>query len=189
VKVWLHAFLTSALDGGEWSVSRLDHFNRGEITPGSHCMGGWVGPRAGLNTAVAGRKISSPRRESSPISSSPKPSRYNDCAIPAPTLREVAKNTLNRIYSKYLQSLLQNLRFSRRWRFNSRSSGLWRRVVLWQETDVSEELTTSVFRGHNPEHFDFNLCYSPRIRDQLSQSYKKRERNYFSKNKKRSLPD
>jgi hypothetical protein len=26
VNVWLHAFLTSALDGGEWSASRPGHF-------------------------------------------------------------------------------------------------------------------------------------------------------------------
>jgi hypothetical protein len=27
VDVWLHAFLTSALDGDEWSASRFDRFN------------------------------------------------------------------------------------------------------------------------------------------------------------------
>jgi hypothetical protein len=41
-------FLTSALDGGEWSASRLGHFIPGERAPGTHCIGGWVGPRAGL---------------------------------------------------------------------------------------------------------------------------------------------
>jgi len=28
-------------------------------------------------------------------------------------------------------SLVLDLRFTRRWRLESRSSGLWRRVVLW----------------------------------------------------------
>jgi len=46
VEVELHAFLTSALDGGE-------------IAPGTYWIGSCVGPRAGLD-AVANRKISSP---------------------------------------------------------------------------------------------------------------------------------
>jgi hypothetical protein len=33
-------------------------FNPRERTPGSHCIGGWVGPRAGLDTVVK-KKISS----------------------------------------------------------------------------------------------------------------------------------
>jgi hypothetical protein len=44
------SFLTSALDGGEW----LRHtpaaiYPRGR-TPGTHLIGGWLGPRAGLDT-------------------------------------------------------------------------------------------------------------------------------------------
>jgi hypothetical protein len=38
-------FLTSALDGGEWSTSRP-----GRFTPGTHWIEGWLGPRAGLDT-------------------------------------------------------------------------------------------------------------------------------------------
>jgi hypothetical protein len=38
-------FLTSALVGGEWSFSRLC---RREKAPGTHFIGGWVNPRAGL---------------------------------------------------------------------------------------------------------------------------------------------
>jgi hypothetical protein len=45
VKVYFHSLLTSALDGGEWSVSdpRL-------LTPGVHLIGGLVGYRAVLGT-------------------------------------------------------------------------------------------------------------------------------------------
>jgi hypothetical protein len=43
-------FLTSALDGCEWSAS-----GPGEIAPGTHWIGGWVGPRVGLD-AVEKRK-------------------------------------------------------------------------------------------------------------------------------------
>jgi hypothetical protein len=49
-------FLTSALDGGEWSASRTCHFTPGEKAPGTHWIGGHVGPRAGLD-AVEKRKI------------------------------------------------------------------------------------------------------------------------------------
>jgi hypothetical protein len=56
---------TSALDGDEWSVSRPGRFTPREISPGTHCIGGWVGLGAVLD-AVVKRKIPSPRRESNP---------------------------------------------------------------------------------------------------------------------------
>jgi len=55
----LHTFLSLALDRGEWSASRPGSFNPRERAPGTHWIGGWVGPRAGLN-AVVKWKISSP---------------------------------------------------------------------------------------------------------------------------------
>jgi hypothetical protein len=52
-----YSFLTSALDGGEWSASRPGRvLPPGKRTPGTHWIGGWVGPRAGLD-AGARRKI------------------------------------------------------------------------------------------------------------------------------------
>jgi hypothetical protein len=42
-------FFTSALDG-ELSASRPGRFTHREIGPGTHWMGGWVGPRADLDT-------------------------------------------------------------------------------------------------------------------------------------------
>jgi hypothetical protein len=61
-----YSFSTSALDGGEWSASRPGRaFTPGERTPGTHCTGGWVGPRAGLDTEDRG-KILCPRRGSNP---------------------------------------------------------------------------------------------------------------------------
>jgi hypothetical protein len=41
----MHAFLTSAIDGGEWSVSRPGRFILGETIPGSYWIRGWVGCR------------------------------------------------------------------------------------------------------------------------------------------------
>jgi hypothetical protein len=57
VDVQIHIFLTSALAGGEWSASRLGRFTAGERTPGTHCIGGWAGPSAGLDD-VEKRKFS-----------------------------------------------------------------------------------------------------------------------------------
>jgi len=47
VEVKLHAFLISAIDGDEWSASRL-----GRFTPSTHWIRGWVGPIAGLDAVV-----------------------------------------------------------------------------------------------------------------------------------------
>jgi hypothetical protein len=43
------SFVTSALDGGDWSTSRPCRFTPGEVAPGTHSKGIWVGPRADLN--------------------------------------------------------------------------------------------------------------------------------------------
>jgi hypothetical protein len=54
VNVQFHAFLTSALDVGEWPSSRPGHFTPEERVPGTHWTGG---------NAVAKRKIPSPCRQ------------------------------------------------------------------------------------------------------------------------------
>jgi hypothetical protein len=47
--VYIHVFLTSALAGGEWSVSSPSRFNPGEKATGIHWIGGWVERRGGLD--------------------------------------------------------------------------------------------------------------------------------------------
>jgi len=61
--------LTSVLGGGERSDLRPGHFTPKERAPATHWIGGWVSPRAGLDTVVK-RKIPSPSRDSNPRSSS-----------------------------------------------------------------------------------------------------------------------
>jgi hypothetical protein len=75
--------LTSALDGGESSDSRLCRFTPRKRTPGTHWIGGWVGPRAVLD-AVVKRKIPNPRRESNPRTPIVQPvaQRYTDWVLP-----------------------------------------------------------------------------------------------------------
>jgi hypothetical protein len=52
-----------ALDGSDWSASCCGRFTPKERAPGTHWIGGCVGPRAVLD-AVVKRKIPSPYRES-----------------------------------------------------------------------------------------------------------------------------
>jgi hypothetical protein len=49
------SFLTSALNGGEWSASRPGRVYPRKMTPCTHCIGGWVGLRAGLDTEARGK--------------------------------------------------------------------------------------------------------------------------------------
>jgi hypothetical protein len=49
VDVYTHVFFTSALVGGELSTSRSGHFTPWERVPGTHWIGGWVGPKVGLD--------------------------------------------------------------------------------------------------------------------------------------------
>jgi hypothetical protein len=74
--------LTSALDGGEWSASRFSRFTPRERDPGTHWLGGWVGPRAVLDSVVK-RKIPSLLRESNPRIPIVQPvaQRYTDWAV------------------------------------------------------------------------------------------------------------
>jgi hypothetical protein len=49
-------FLTLALVRGEWSASHPSHFTPRERAPGTHWIGGWVGPRTNLD-CVERRKV------------------------------------------------------------------------------------------------------------------------------------
>jgi hypothetical protein len=66
MEVQLHTFLSSALDGGEWSASRPGRFTPRERALGTHWIGGWLDPRAVLD-AVVKIKIPSPHPESHPL--------------------------------------------------------------------------------------------------------------------------
>jgi hypothetical protein len=71
VEVQLHAFLTSAIDGGVWSASHPGRFTPKERAPCTHWIGG-LGPRAGVDT-VAKKKFPAPvgNRTLEPRSSRP----------------------------------------------------------------------------------------------------------------------
>jgi hypothetical protein len=52
VEVYLHVFFTSALDLGEWLLSRLGRFTAGKRAHGMYLIGELVGPSAGLEAVT-----------------------------------------------------------------------------------------------------------------------------------------
>jgi hypothetical protein len=52
-----YSFLTSELDGVSGQRHATAELCPGERTPGTHCTGGWVGPRAGLDTEARGKML------------------------------------------------------------------------------------------------------------------------------------
>jgi hypothetical protein len=56
VDVYSHIFLNSALVGGAWSFQARAALPPWERFPGTHWIGGWVGPRVGLDD-VEKRKL------------------------------------------------------------------------------------------------------------------------------------
>jgi hypothetical protein len=73
--VKLHAFLNSALNGGEYTALSSGRYVPGGRTAGSPWTGGWVVLRAWLDAVV--------KFPSQPLYSSPQPSHYTDWATPA----------------------------------------------------------------------------------------------------------
>jgi hypothetical protein len=67
VDVCIHIILTSALAGGEWSASRPCRLTPGERVPGTHWIGGWVGPRAGLDDVEKRKFFTLPGLELRPL--------------------------------------------------------------------------------------------------------------------------
>jgi hypothetical protein len=63
VEVEFHAFLTLTVGAREWSASCPGCFTPRESAPGTHWIGGWVGPRASLDVVVK-RKTPRPCQDS-----------------------------------------------------------------------------------------------------------------------------
>jgi hypothetical protein len=80
-------FLTSALVGGEWSASRLGRFTPKERASGTHWIGGWVGPRAGVENVKKRIFLTLPGLELRPLRCPTEASGYTDYAIRAPNAK------------------------------------------------------------------------------------------------------
>jgi len=59
MEVSLHSFLTSVLDGEALSLSCSGRFSWGQ-NPGTHWIGGWVDPRAGLDVSLVPLMVFAP---------------------------------------------------------------------------------------------------------------------------------
>jgi hypothetical protein len=67
VEVQLHAFLTLALDGGEWLASCPSSSILGK-SPGIHLTESWVGPRNRMDTMAKRKKLFiAPARNQTPV--------------------------------------------------------------------------------------------------------------------------
>jgi hypothetical protein len=77
VDVEIH-ILTSVLAGGEWLASHPGRFTPGERAPGTHWIGGWMNPRAGLDDVEKRKFMNLPELELRPPKSQPVASRYTD---------------------------------------------------------------------------------------------------------------
>jgi hypothetical protein len=97
VDVQIHVISTSTLVGGEWSASRSGHLIPGETAPGTHRIGEWMGPRAGLDDVEKGKFLTVPELKLDPLVVQNVASRYTYCAIPAPRLIVDTLNTSNNI--------------------------------------------------------------------------------------------
>jgi hypothetical protein len=67
VGVQVHVFLTLAIVGGEWTDSRPGRFTPGEKARGAHRIGGWVGPRVGLDDVEERKFLTLPELELRPL--------------------------------------------------------------------------------------------------------------------------
>jgi hypothetical protein len=81
-----YSFLTSALDGGEWSASRPGSVFPRERAVGTHCTGGWVGLRAGLDTEDRGKSFAS-SGDRTPVGRLPAPSYLSRVNVYLPEIR------------------------------------------------------------------------------------------------------
>jgi hypothetical protein len=82
VDVYIHTFLISVLAGGEQSASRPGGFTPEERAPGTHWIGLWVDPRAGLDDVEKRKFFTLPGFELRPSVVQPVASRYTgSCRI------------------------------------------------------------------------------------------------------------
>jgi hypothetical protein len=89
IEIQIHAFLTSATDADERSVSRPGRFTTGERAHGIHWTGGWVGFKAALDNGEERKSLILPEIE-------PKFFGYTNRAISARHM--LSKNVTIKIY-------------------------------------------------------------------------------------------
>jgi hypothetical protein len=74
----MHVLFTSALEGVEWSASRV-----GRFIPRTNWIGDWVDPRGDMDAVEKRKFLTLPELELRNSLVQAVASRYTDCAIPA----------------------------------------------------------------------------------------------------------
>jgi hypothetical protein len=95
--------LTLALDGGEWSVSRPCRFIPRERSPRTYWIGGWVGPKVGLDAVEKKKNLTLAGIESGPSS----PSLYRP-SYPDSGTRSAANLTNQNVYNSGTHNVASN---------------------------------------------------------------------------------
>jgi hypothetical protein len=85
---WIYIPLTSALVGGEWSVSRPGRFTPAERAPDTHWIGSWMEPRASLDDVKKRRFLTLPGLELRPLGRAARSQSQYRLSYPAPDHRE-----------------------------------------------------------------------------------------------------
>jgi hypothetical protein len=147
VDVYTHVFLTSALIGDKWSASRPCRFTSGERAPGTHWIGGWMGPQRAVWT-LRRTENSWPYRDSNcdPSVVHPVVSRYTDCAI-----RVLVVHT---ILSYFLRSILILSRILVRGEYS---------FHIWPPLPPEIEHAVRTGRFEEEEHFVTSSGTEPRL--------------------------
>jgi hypothetical protein len=89
VDVRINIFLTSALVGGEWLVSRSCRFTPGERAPGTRWIEGWVGPRVCLDDMEQIKFLTLPVPKLRPHGRPARSRHYTDRAIRSMIISEI----------------------------------------------------------------------------------------------------
>jgi hypothetical protein len=82
----IQVLLTAALVRDEWSALRPSRLTSGECVHGNHWIGGWMGPRTGLDDVERSKILNLSGLElSDPSVLRLVASHYTDCCIPVPS--------------------------------------------------------------------------------------------------------
>jgi hypothetical protein len=121
-------FLSSELVGGEWPASREGRFTTGKGAPGTHWIGGRVGPRAGMDDAEKRRFLILPGFELRPFGRPVRNQSLYRLRYPgSPTERDLSGS----FWGVSLSSSLHSARTGGLWRNSPNSKYSEEKLNLW----------------------------------------------------------
>jgi hypothetical protein len=145
VRLQIHTFLTSALAGGKWSVSRPCRFAPGGRSPGSHWIGGWVRPRASLDDLNKRKFLSLPGLKLRPLGKPVRSQSLCRLSYPGCLGRRKSKPKCylnNRLGLKLLMTLCQTFLYCIEYQ--------WKMKMKDECIRISKALTITLWEGSVP---------------------------------------